>query len=179
MITEQERALAIRLLEESRETLVEAVAGVTHEEAIATPVEGRWSILGYVEHLAVSDDALVELVKRILQTPPRTESPEERAAREAKVAQTKPARGTVQAPERLHPAGRFATLDEALAGFLAARERTIEFARTTQDDLRSHFAPHPAYGDLDGYQWLVGNAKHAVSHAGHIRELREILAGRT
>jgi hypothetical protein len=27
-------------------------------------------------------------------------------------------------------------------------------------------------GPLDGYQWLVGNARHAETHAAHIRELR-------
>ena len=72
----------------------------------------------------------------------------------------------------LQPSGRFATLSEAVAAFLAARERSIEYARGTPDDIRSHFTGHSVLGPLDGYQWLVGNARHAETHAAHIRELR-------
>ena len=72
----------------------------------------------------------------------------------------------------LQPGGRFASLQEAVAAFLAARERSIEYARSTQEDLRSHFTDHSVLGPLDGYQWLMGNARHAETHAAHIRELR-------
>ena len=81
-------------------------------------------------------------------------------------------RGANHAPQMLRPHDRFATLGEAVAAFLAARERSIEYARSTQDDLRSHFTDHGVLGPLDGYQWLMGNARHAETHAAHIRELR-------
>ncbi len=77
-----------------------------------------------------------------------------------------------KAPHALRPSGRFESLAEAVAAFLAARERTMQFAATTQDDLRSHFSPHPVLGELDAYQWLTGNAHHAETHAAHIREIR-------
>ena len=54
------------------------------------------------------------------------------------------------------------------------REQTLAFAETTQDDLRSHFAPHTVLGPLDGYQWLVGNARHVETHIAHISEIREM-----
>ncbi len=133
---------------------------------------GGWSILEYVEHLALGDDALVNVVRRSLQSPAHDETPEERRAREEKVRGTVIPRGANQAPERLKPNGRFASLHEAVQAFLAARERTIDYVTTTQDDVRSHFAPHPVLGQLDGYQWLAGNARHAETHAGHIREIQ-------
>jgi hypothetical protein len=172
MITERERETALGLLARSRQTLLDAVAGVTETQARWKPSADRWTVLEYVEHLAVADDALVNLVRRSLESPPQVETEDERRTREKKIRETPIPRGANRAPDGIKPAGRFATLDDAVRHFLAARERTIEYASNTQADLRRHFAPHPVLGPLDAYQWLVGNARHADTHAGHIQEIR-------
>jgi hypothetical protein len=172
MITDVERQKALDLLVRSRQALLEAVEGVTEQQARWKPAAERWSILEYVEHLAVSDDALIEMVERSLQSPARPESDDQRRAREQKIRETPMPRGANKAPKMLRPSARFQSLAEALTEFLAARDRTLQYTRSTQSDLRSHFAPHNVLGPLDGYQWLVGNARHAESHAGHIREIR-------
>jgi hypothetical protein len=172
MLTDLEREKALGLLNRSRKTLLDAIEGVTEEEAHWKPEPDRWSILEYVEHLAVSDDELIAMIQRSLATPARPETEPERRERETKIRETPIPRGANHAPQVLRPDDRFATLSEAVAAFLAARERSIEYARSTQDDLRSHFTDHSVLGPLDGYQWLVGNARHAETHAAHIRELR-------
>jgi|SRR5579872_2050835 len=174
MITDNEREKALHLLVRSRQTLLDAVEGVTEQQARWKPGPDRWSILEYVEHLAVSDDALVELVQRSLESPARPETDDERRAREQKIRDTPVPRGANRAPDALKPSARFASLAEAIVKFREARERTLGFARSTQADLRSHFTSHAVLGLLDGYQWLVGNARHAESHAGHIREIRSL-----
>ena len=83
-------------------------------------------------------------------------------------------RGVNRAPDMLKPGTRFASLSEAVAAFLDARGRTTEYARTTQEDLRSHFASHSVLGPLDGYQWLTANARHVENHCAHIRELKTL-----
>lgn len=172
MLTDLERQKAIGLLTRSRQTLLDAIEGVTEPQARWKLAPERWSILEYVEHLAVSDDALVEMIRASLGSPAQPETEEQRRQREEKIRQTPVPRGANQAPHHLVPGGRFASLGEAKAAFLAARERTMEFAQTTQEDIRSHFSPHNVLGPLDGYQWLMGNGRHAETHAGHIRELR-------
>jgi DinB superfamily len=172
MLTDLEREKALGLLNRSRQTLLDAVEGVTENQARWKPAAERWSILEYVEHLAVSDDGLIAMIKRSLATPARPETEAERRERETKIRETPVPRGANRAPEMLQPGGRFASLQDAIAAFLAARERSLEYARSTQEDLRSHFADHSVLGPLDGYQWLMGNARHAETHAGHIRELR-------
>jgi hypothetical protein len=172
MITDQERETALALLARSRTAVLTAVDGVTEPQARWKPAPERWSILEYIEHLAVSDDALVALVKRSLQSPAQTETIEERRAREQKIRETPIPRGVNRAPENLKPVARFQTLGEALSAFLAARERTVEYARSTEDDLRCHFVPHPVLGQLDAFQWLCGNARHAETHAAHVVEIR-------
>jgi hypothetical protein len=174
MLTDPEREAALALLARSRQVLLDSVDGVSEGQARWKPAPDRWCILEYVEHLAVSDDALVGLVQRTLKNPAQPETPDERSQREKKIRETPIPRGVNHPPDRLKPSGRFASLPDAVAAFLAARERTTEYARTTQDDLRQHFSPHPVLGSLDGYQWLIGNARHAESHAGHIREIRTL-----
>ena len=172
MITDRERETALALLARSRTAVLKAVEGVSEEQARWKPAPERWSILEYVEHLAVSDDGLVALVKRSLEGTPHPETEEERKEREQKIRATTIPRGVNRAPEHLKPVARFDSLADAVAAFLAARERTIEFARSTTDDLRSHFVPHPVLGQMDGYQWVCGNARHAESHAAHVVEIR-------
>lgn len=172
MITDQERETALALLARSRGVVLKAVEGVTEDQARWKPAPERWSILEYVEHLAVSDDALVALVKRSLESPAHIETPEERTAREQKIRETPVPRGVNRAPENLKPVARFNSLAAALSAFLAARERTLEYATSTTDDLRTHFVPHPVLGQLDAFQWLCGNARHAETHAGHVVEIR-------
>jgi hypothetical protein len=174
MLTDLERQKALGLLNRSRQTLLDAVEGVTENQARWKPAADRWSILEYVEHLAVSDDGLIAVIKRSLATPARPETEDQRRERETKIKETPVPRGANRAPEMLQPGGRFASLQEAIAAFLAARERSVEYARSTQEDLRSHFTDHSVLGPLDGYQWLMGNARHAETHAAHIRELRTL-----
>jgi hypothetical protein len=172
MITDRERENALTLLERSRTTVLSAADGVTEEQARWKPAPDRWSILEYIEHLAIADDGLVALVKRSLETPAHVETEEERHARAQKIRATPLPRGVNHAPENLRPHARFSSLAEAVSGFLAARARTIEYAGSTTDDLRSHFAAHDVLGPLDGYQWLCSNARHAEMHAAHVVELR-------
>lgn len=172
MITDRERETALALLARSRTAVLKAVEGVTDDQARWRPAPERWSILDYIEHLAVSDDALVALVKQSLDSPAHAETEEERKAREQKLRETAIPRGVNKAPPHLKPVARFDSLADAVAAFLAARERTVEFAQSTTEDLRSHFTAHPVLGKMDGYQWLCGNARHAESHAAHVVEIR-------
>ena len=74
MLTDQERQKAIHVLTKTRQILLDAVEGVTENQARWKPAPDRWSILEYTEHLAVSDDGLVAIVQQSLQTPARTET---------------------------------------------------------------------------------------------------------
>jgi hypothetical protein len=172
MLTEKERETALGLLARSRGAVLGAVEGVSEEQARWKPGPDRWSILEYVEHLAIAEDELIAMIKRSLESAPHVETPEERREREQKIRGTAMPRGVNKAPHTMHPTARFGSLSEAVAAFLAARERSVEFARSTADDLRSHFANHTVLGPMDGYQWLCGNARHAETHSAHMVEIR-------
>ena len=57
-IAAAERWQILELLERGRTALLDAVAGVSELEASRIPAPGKWSILGSVEHLGISEDDL-------------------------------------------------------------------------------------------------------------------------
>src|ERR1700738_3017546 len=103
MLTDKERETALALLTRSRQVLLDTLQGVSETQAHWKPGEERWSILEYVEHLALGDDALVGVVRRSLETPAREETADERQTRERKVRATAMPRGVNQAPRGLRP----------------------------------------------------------------------------
>jgi hypothetical protein len=60
-------------------------------------------------------------------------------------------------------------VDEALQDFAEKRAKTIEYARTTQDDLRAHVTPGPR---VDGYQYLLMMAGHSERHVAQMNEVK-------
>src|ERR1051325_6816123 len=107
MLTDKEREVALGLLARSRTAVLNAVEGLTEEQARWKPAPERWPILEYVEHLAISDDALVAMIKRSLESPAHVETEEERREREQKIRATPMPRGVNKAPPAMQPAARF------------------------------------------------------------------------
>jgi uncharacterized damage-inducible protein DinB len=177
LMEERERQLVVAHLAASRERLLELVEGLTAEQWTFRPAEGRWSIGECLEHILRVENRTLGLIgKKIAEGPPEPnkQSPTaERNEKDAMLAQMIPDR-TIrrQAPEPARPVGQWPESDQLLAEFLKTRQRTAEFAATTQDDLRSYFHPHAAFGELDCYQWLIVLSLHGVRHAQQIEEIR-------
>ena len=78
-------------------------------------------------------------------------------------------------PEPLDPAKQAAmTLQESIKLFEDKRAGTIEYVKTTQEDLRDHLFDHPvpAIGTLDGYQWILLISGHTRRHTAQILEVK-------
>jgi uncharacterized damage-inducible protein DinB len=177
-VTEHEREFAVARLESSRDKLLAAIDGVTEDQANFKPAPDRWSILQLVEHLATSDPGLMSLIQKALASPAQPELVDQVHKHDRRfMGELKPLpRGVNKAPEFLQPKSAYSKLEEAKEAFLKHRAATIEYARTTQDDLRDHFAQHNVLGPMDGYQWLVACAVHVESHTLQIEEIRTILS---
>ena len=77
-----------------------------------------------------------------------------------------------QAPEFLKPTNRWATREELVAAFEKSRSATIDYVRSTNDDLRDHFGLHPTLGTLDAYQWILLISAHSERHTKQIEEVK-------
>jgi DinB family protein/SnoaL-like protein len=174
LMTPQERDLLFDLLVSSQQMLIAAIVRLTSDQWMFLPGQGRWSIALCAEHLALSEDALLGMVRgQILRSP---ESPE-------KAVTTRGRDGIVVGAmrDRMHRGKTFDFLEpqssaptpaEFIATFLQKRAGTLQYLRETGDALHHHFAPLGQLGDLDAYQWLLLLASHTERHVCQIEEVK-------
>ncbi len=77
-----------------------------------------------------------------------------------------------QAPEFVQPKTTWATKAELVQAYTEARDAVTEFIRETELDLRAHKAPHPAFGPIDGHQWVLFLTSHVWRHLDQIAEVK-------
>lgn len=177
-LTAGERRFLIEHLERTRKLVLEAIAGLSETQWNFKPAAGRWSIAECAEHIVLAEGMLRTFVqKRVLLIPPAPgRAVHTREIDEQVLAGSLDRTNKAQAMEAMLPAGKFATPAEAAKAFQAARALTIEYARTTADDLRYHATPNPRIGHMDGYQYLLLIAGHSERHKIQIDEVKSSAA---
>jgi len=173
-LTPQEREFALKQFETTRDNFLKSIAGLSPKQWTFKPAPDRWSVAEVAEHITVSESTLSGLVEnRIMQSPA---APEKRALVKGKdeliLEKLVDRSHKAQAPEFLRPTGRFATEPDLTKAFEDSRKATMEYVRTTNDDLRDHFFDHPVFGTLDGYQWLLLISAHSARHTLQIEEVK-------
>ena len=169
-MTDSERAFAIQQLVEGRDALLRAIEGVSEAQAQFKPKPDGWSIADCVEHIAVADGMLFGLLEQGAPNPQGVALGPEKDGRVARAVVDRSRK--IAAPERLRPAGRFRSVDEARDHFLAGHGRAIAYARDCAKDLRSLFTLHPLLGEIDCYRCLLLLALHPARHAAQIEEIK-------
>src|SRR5262245_17718192 len=174
-LTEQERAEAVKYFEETRKGFLDSIKNLSEGQWKFKPGPDRWSIAEVAEHIAVSEETIFGLVaKQIMQSAAAPEKKESVKGKEVMLRTALTNRSVkAQAPEILKPTNRWATQADLVKAFNASRDNTINYINTTQDDLRSHFGPHPFFKDLDAYQWLFLISGHSARHTAQINEVKE------
>jgi DinB superfamily len=173
-LSPEERSAAVEELEASRRRLLAALDGLTEEQWRARPAPDRWSIAECAEHITAAEVPLPKLYKSAIAVePPAQERPQIRNKDDYVRRVLRDRSGHQEAPERLHPKGRFPTPEETVRTFRERREANLDFVRTTSEALRDWFAPHPFAGLIDGYQWILFLAAHTDRHCEQIEEIRK------
>ena len=171
-VTQQERDSLLKHLAQTRQAFVDSVSGLSDAQWTFKAGPDRWSIAEVAEHIAVSETTIRELVtEKILKSAavPREPNP---VPDEKLLAGLLDRTSRFQAPEMLRPTNRWASRDALIKDFVAAREQTAAYVRTTTDDLHGHAAPHPVFKMLDAYQWLLLLAGHSARHTAQIEEVK-------
>jgi hypothetical protein len=168
----KEASEIVQNLERSREEFLAALAGVSEEQARMRPDPDRWSVLDCVEHVAFVEDRFYGWLEKAH----KLDAPRVDKTNEARLTDLVPNRSTrVKAPEAVVPAGRFASLEEAVESFNARRNRSVRFAEDHSEELYSLAAEHPRFGPVNGIELLIIAAGHARRHAEQIRETKAAL----
>lgn len=173
-LTKQERADAIKYLEETRKKFLTSIKGLSEAQWKFKAAPERWSVAEVAEHIALSEDMLFGVASvQVMKTPATPEKKEAAKAKDATLLKMVINRTTkAQAPEQLKPTNKWATQAELVKAFNASRDKTKNFVKTTKEDLRAHFAPHPLLKELDAYQWLLLLASHSERHTLQILEVK-------
>jgi len=177
LMTQAERERVVAYLLETRAALVESTRDLDQARWLHKPGPDQWSAAECVEHLSVTESSLCRVLLAMPDRPAASEIELAQAAgKEDLIVKAVPSRGRkVKGPEGAMP--RLETDDPAaiLGRFLSVRERTIEFARTTDHPLRTRLFPHFFFGPLDGFQWLIFMAAHSERHRRQIEEVKSAM----
>ncbi len=168
---EQRQILA--LLEEGQAALVLALDGVSPETAVRIPAPGSWTILGCVEHLAVTEDYLFSQIVAAKVSVTPLINPEREARMLARGADRS---RKIESPPEGHPKAIFPTLPAAFAHFLASRKRTMDFVAANHDDLRTRMTWHPILADANVHEMLISIGVHCLRHINQIEEIKAAVA---
>jgi hypothetical protein len=173
-LTPEERESALKSFQTTRDNFLKSITGLSQKQWTFKPVPDRWSVAEVAEHITVSESSLSGLVeKQIMTSPAAPEKREQVKGKDELILQRVPDRShKAQAPEFLRPTGRWATEADLTKAFEESREATMDYIRTTNDDLRDHFFDHPVFGTLDGYQWLLLISSHSARHTAQIEEVK-------
>jgi len=133
----------------------------------------RWSIAENLEHLILFEDFITGAIAGVMEGPAVPENKALAAAKDPLVLGLASSRSPrFRAREAVRPSGRWPDRIELIAEFRKARARTVAFATEAEADLRDHFFPHIAFGDLDCCQWLMLLGQHTRRHALQIEQIK-------
>lgn len=167
-MTPAERERALSYLENTRDDYHRIARGLSASQLHFKPSPDRWSIAELFEHIIVVETRVNDrLPKALLQPPSESGS----SITDDNVLRLTTERTTkLKAPEVVSPSGRWPD-DRLLEEFNAVRSRSIEFASTTNADLRRHGMPHPFFGELDCYQYVLLISAHCQRHLAQAEEV--------
>jgi len=167
-----ERRLVMEQLASSEARLLELVDGLTAEQWGFRETPERWSIAENIEHCILLERFILGAVVKALEGAAEPEKKALARGKEPLVFGVGTSRDMkLNARQVVRPVGRWPDTAELVAELRRTRAGTVAFAAETQAELRDHFFPHIAFGDLDCYQWLVVLGQHGARHALQIEEI--------
>ena len=167
-LTKKERELAVSYLKETRKTLFQTVNPLTDDQLGFKEMDGSWSIVECVEHLALSEQIIFEWSQNALE---HSAEKGEIAFQDEMLMKIFTDRSQKSKTlDVLEPKGNFNSIDEAFDHFDKLRAKHIEYIETTSDPLRSSYFDFP-FGKGDAYQVILLLAAHTERHTKQIQEI--------
>jgi hypothetical protein len=173
-LSKHDQGRALSELHATSKQFVDSLAGLSDAQLNFKAAPERWSIAECATHIALTEDFLFSMVvDKIMKSPADPSKMAAAKGRDEAILKAVADRSKkAKAPEPLQPAQKFASTAEALRHFKQSREKTLEYIRTTQDELRTHFAKGNDGTDMDAYQWILLIAAHTERHVQQIQEVK-------
>ncbi|TDQ30948.1 DinB family protein [Zeaxanthinibacter enoshimensis] len=172
-LTDEERAMAVDHLKQTRDNLMASVDGLSDEQLNFKNSPESWSVAECVEHLAISEKMIGEMLKGTLQSPANADMRSEVKMSDADILAMITNRDQkIKTAEAFEPSGQFGDFEQSLEAFKSARKSHIDYMKETEDDLRNHYAQMP-FGTIDAYQAVLFMSGHTARHNAQIAEIME------
>ena len=165
----------VTVLDETREALRNAIAGIPPEKHSVRPSDERWSVAEVVEHLGMVESRIAHMIAEKIDVARQSGLPAETDATpvapmmdiNAVINRSKP----ITASEASQPRAGLST-DDGMK-ILTERRSALRDAVTAADGLALGTVeiPHARLGTLNVYQWLIFLAGHEARHTDQIREV--------
>ena len=171
----EQRQFALNQLAASQSRLLAAVADLTPQQWRFREDPDRWSIAENIEHLIHFESFIAQAIANALTRPAEPEKQSQAASKQPRVlslGSNESRRAQLKAREVVRPTGQWSDPKVLIEEFRGTRARTLAFAAETDADLRCHFFPHIAFGDLDCYQWLLVLSFHTDRHVLQIQQVQ-------
>jgi hypothetical protein len=159
-------------MDQTRARLRNRLESVPVAEAHARPRPDAWSVAEIAEHLAIIEERLSKLFPRLVMKAEEgglqrvADQPFRPISVEAIVERSK--REKYTAPEYACPTGSVSIAD-SVSRLHRSREAIAALRpRLEALDLTGVSYPHPVFGSMDAYQWLVFVAMHEARHLRQI-----------
>jgi hypothetical protein len=168
-----ERQLVLDQLTSSEGRLLQLVNGLTPKQWTFRETSERWSIAENIEHLISFELFVARAIAKSINAPAEPDKKSQAPMKEAVVLALADSRSIrFNARKSVRPLGKWPDTTKMIAELRKTRARTLAFATVTEADLRGHFFPHIAFGDLDCYQWLMMLSQHGNRHALQIEQIK-------
>lgn len=172
-LSKKDKKTAISYLKETRQRLVKNVKGLSETQLNWKATDSSWSIANCIEHIAISEKNLFDWTMGSLKEAANPAKRSEiKQTDEAIIKMMTDRSFKAKAPESFRPSGQFGSGQESLKVFLNRRDNTIDYFKSTQDDLRNHYVAHPFLGTIDMYQMLLFMTAHTLRHTMQVEEVK-------
>jgi hypothetical protein len=166
------------VIDATREKIYRRVEGLSDEQAMARPNPDAWTATEIIEHLALIEGRLLQMMTMMLTKAESAGAGKKDAPVEIEpftlddfIERSRNEKYT--APEAVRPSGNV-SLADAIMKLRHSREELHNLRpRIEATDLSAVTYPHPAFGPLNFYRWLAFIGLHEERH---LRQAESLLS---
>ena len=162
-----DRQRLVAHLEMTSSWLIDEVSGLSRAQLDFRPAPGAWTISETLDHVVMVGEIYWDDLQKAVKSRPGAGIVANRDVDILWYGIDRTHRETAIATETPREGGR--DLSAALAAYRKHHARLLEYARTTADDLRSHYVPRQG---SEAYQWALLISTHEQRHILQIREIK-------
>ena len=173
--SENDKTFLLNYFQETFDRLQTLTQGLSREQLHFKPADDRWSISQCLEHIVLTERALLDNVKELGETPPNPERKDEVEITDSDlVAGLTDRSSKAQAPESLQPEGNYKNPKRAIRDLKKERKQiTALLDNNSEEDLRNRVSDS-FLGAMDLYQSFLFIAAHTARHTAQIEEIKSL-----